>query len=78
VTEPTPTPVIATVTGKELLDKLDALASAFASLSSKMDNVPARLARIEEKNYVTWAQLGGVLTLLTVALGVVAAFLAVR
>jgi hypothetical protein len=34
-------PVIATVTGKDLLDQLNSLAANFATMSAKLDDLPA-------------------------------------
>lgn len=34
-------PVIATITGKDLLDQLNSLASNFATMSAKLDDLPA-------------------------------------
>jgi hypothetical protein len=74
-------PVIATITGDELLNELKAISKSL----SKLDDVPAqvkdhetRLRHQESLRCVTWAQLGGVLTLLLTVLTVAAAFLAVH
>jgi hypothetical protein len=85
VTEATPTPVIATVTGKELLDKLDSLTASVTQLTAKLDDIPhtvadheQRVRKLEGERFVTWPQLAGVLSLLMLALTAVAAFLALR
>lgn len=82
--EQAPTAVIATITGKDLLDRLDSLSTSFRDFTQKLDDVPSHVAdlelrmRVQEsmpRPYVTWSGLGAVLTLLCVVLAVVAAFL---
>ncbi len=82
MSEPQPTAVVATISGKDLLDKFDQLTASVYELGRKLDDVPAHVADLEDRmrqqearRCVTWGQLGAVLTLLIAALTVVAAFL---
>lgn len=49
MTDQQPTPVIATITGADLLGKLDSLSSSFNELSRKLDDVPARVHENETR-----------------------------
>jgi hypothetical protein len=77
-----PANIVATISGKDLLDKFDQLTASVNELARKLDDVPAHVADLEDRmrrqearRCVSWGQLGAVLTLLIAAATLVAAFM---
>lgn len=75
-----PAAVVATISGKDLLDRLDALSTSFTELSRKLDDIPthvadheARIRVVEARRPVTWPQMAGVITVLLAIIGTWAA-----
>lgn len=46
---PQPQTVLATITGKDLLDRLDGLTNAFQDLTRKLDDIPGKVADHEKR-----------------------------
>lgn len=49
MTEPQPVPVVATISGKDLLDKFDSLTASVNQLATKLDDVPSKVADHESR-----------------------------
>lgn len=71
---------IATVSGKDLLDRLDSLSTNFRDFTQKLDDVPTkvadheiRLRTIEGRHFVSWPALGVVMTSVSAGFGAVLA-----
>lgn len=83
---------VAVITVNDMYHELQGVRQDVQILTSKLDTIPMQISELtrdvadhetrlrtqESGRFVTWPQMAGVITVLLTALGVVAAFLAVR
>jgi hypothetical protein len=79
-----PSSVIAAVTGKDLLERLDSLTREFTHLAAKLDDIPSavhdhetRLRHLEAAKVVTWSHAAAAATLFILLMGALAAWVAI-